>query len=384
MSEQKESSSTREKNKVGTQAVKPKRVRKKNALELHNLGECGCSILDNPNNCVYQQFLDGWSFVPDVGNGQKRGEVFTPRWVVDKMIKDVGMFPTQIIDENNYENIDEEELLKAIESKVVEPAVGTGNYISTILWHKLQCAKTAATDNKGMLDEKRYHNLFVKAISSVYAFDIDCGNLETTYQRLYKTSSNINSESRVEYWMNVIEDSIEKSDETNLHNIEKIVRESLNIAENNWFKFTNSSDGVVATLYRQHTGKSLPQSFEEAVVKIVNSNLQLFNGIVEEDTISDDFICPGWKNVIWKWWNTDKVDETVAELSFEEVRLADQMLNGQIENLQQKIEQMKNNDMVNSDEGLFSTKVWKDKKTEIEYNKLVKQLNKLKKEFENK
>lgn len=357
--------------------VKKKSVKKKSALNKHLDNECGCSILSNPNNCIYQQFIDGWNFTPDVGNGQKRGEVFTPRFIVDKMVKDIGIFPHDAVYEQNYSTVDKDEIEKIISSKVLEPAVGTGNYISTVLWHKLMFVEEFAKDNKGVIDKNVYHQQLLKAVSSIYIFDIDCGNLETTYQRLFKLTETMNGQSRIDYWTETIEKTVE-SDLTNI-DVEKIALDSLTLAEENWSKFTNSSNGIVTELYKKHIGEEIPENIGEKVVEILNNNIKLFNGIQKEDDVSESFICPGWKNVVWNWWNVNED----CSIDYETVRLADQMLSGQIEQLEKQIADLKNEHMVEKFDGLFGFDDWDTPESKKKHDQIVKELNKLKKELNN-
>ena len=368
---------------------KKKAVRKKTALALHRDGECGCSILSNPNNCIYQQFLDGWEFTPDVGNGQKRGEVFTPRFIVSKMISDVGLIPAAAVDEQNYTTVDKEEALNIVSSKVLEPAVGTGNYISTVLWHKLEYAFVASLGEDNTLNLAEYHRNVLRAVSSIYVFDIDPGNLETTFRRLLNyTDVALNDSTSVEKWVENLKTSLTKESmkQTTVKNIRQIVKESLNLAEQNWNKFINSSSqGVIQQLYTKHTGESIPEELSNYCLNILEENIKLFNGIVKEDTVQEGFVVAGWENVVWKWWNVN--DETTFEnfdnilLDYEEVPLKAQMLQGEIETLERRAEHLKNTKMIEKDDGLFSVLDWADKASEIEYNKLTKQIAKLTKQL---
>lgn len=359
-------------------------ARKKNAFELHKENECGCSVLSNPNNCIYQQFLDGWNFTPDVGNGQKRGEVFTPRWVVDKMILDVGMFPKSAVYEFNYETLNKTEKLEKISSKVVEPAVGTGNYISTVLWHKLQYAYSAALTVDNSLNVSEYHINFLSAVSSIYAFDIDCGNLEITKRRILGNDNLVNNEKTVLIWTNKLNSSFVDPVSESLQNIEINVQASLNEAFTNWHKSLEENNyGIIKTLYKEHTGKEITETLFKSCETILNDNIKLFNGIVKDDVIDDKTICPGYKNVVWRWWDISISNDGNYELNFEEVRLLEQMITGEIELLEKKVEKLKTEKMTETDEGLFSMKVWADKASETEHNKIVKQIAKLKKELSN-
>ena len=368
---------------------KKKAVRKKTALALHRDGECGCSILSNPNNCIYQQFLDSWEFTPDVGNGQKRGEVFTPRFIVSKMISDVGLIPAAAVDEQNYTTVDKEEALNIVSSNVLEPAVGTGNYISTVLWHKLEYAFVSSLGEDNTLNRAEYHRNVLRAVSSIYVFDIDPGNLETTFRRLLNyTDVALNDSTSVEKWVKIIKASLTKESlkQTTVKSIRQTVKESLDLAEQNWSKFINSSSqGVIQQLYIKHTGESIPEELLNYCLSVLEENIKLFNGIVKEDTVQEGFVVAGWENVVWKWWSVN--DETTFEnfdnilLDYEEVPLKAQMLQGEIETLEKKAEQLKNDKMIEKDDGLFSVLDWADKASEAEYNKLTKQIAKLNKEL---
>lgn len=366
-----------------TESVKTpvKKIRKKNALELHKTGECGCSIMTNPNNCIYQPFLDGWEFTPDVGNGQKRGEVFTPLFIVNRMIENIGMIPKEAVYEHNYTTLNNEDKQTVISSKVLEPAVGTGNYISTILWHKLNYAFAASLDENTQIDPAEYEQNVLKAVSSIYIFDIDPGNLETTYQRLFRTEATLNSKAKVDKWSNKIKGGLDKESNTTKANIVQMVKESLNSAEENWSSFLIASpEGIVQSLYKAHMNTEISEELSGKISEILDENVKLFNGIVKEDTIQEGFVVPGWKNVVWKWWN---VDEDLS-LSFDKVRLADQMISGEIEKLQKQADELEKNGKAETDDGLFSVVDWKSDKERAEFEKLNKRINSLKKELSKK
>lgn len=357
---------------------KIKAIRKKTAFILHKDNDCGCSIDINLNNCIYQRFLDGWNFTPDVGNGQSRGEVFTPRFIVDKMINDLQMFPTEAIYEQNYLTLSKNEIEKVICAKVLEPAVGTGNYISTILWHKIMFVEQFSKDSTGKIDVSKYQEYLLKAISSIYTYDIDPGNLESTYQRLFNNSSTIDSNERIDYWVSVIEKSI-VSDLSNF-NVHNIVKDSLEISQTNWGKFTNNSSGLISKLYEQHIGSTIPKQIQEKIIEILNNNIKLFNGIKQEDEISDEFICPGWNNVVWNWWSIETLNDDYI-LSYKPVKLADQMISGKIEQLENKISELKNSHFVEKSDGLFSYEDWDNIESQKEYEQLMKEIQGLKKQL---
>ncbi len=181
-----------------------KKTKKKNALQLHLDNECNCSIESNPNNCQYQQFIDGWNFTPDVGRGQSSGEVFTPRFIVDKMITDSGMFPQEFVYDYDYKQ-DSTILETIINNRICEPAVGTGNFISTILYYKLQAAKQLSLQDSS----KDIKELIMRSIETLYCFDIDAGNLEVTFRRLTDgNSERIDNKEIINYWVKNVTDNI--------------------------------------------------------------------------------------------------------------------------------------------------------------------------------
>jgi len=175
-------------------------TRKRTSLSIHKDNDCGCSIETNPHNCQYQQFIDGWSFVPDVGRGGSSGEVFTPRFIVDKMITDSSMFPTNMIYHYDFDQ-DIDTLSRIVSSRICEPAVGTGNFISTILWYRLRAAYSLSKkDPSANLQE-----LILQAVENLYCFDIDPGNAEITFRRLTDGNSRkIDDIGTVKLWLNNI------------------------------------------------------------------------------------------------------------------------------------------------------------------------------------
>jgi hypothetical protein len=106
------------------------------------------------------------------------GEVYTPKAIVNSMIDLVS---------SEAERID---------SRFLEPACGTGNFLSEILQRKLNIIK--ARYSKSQLEYERYSIL---AISSIYGIDIlednvqQCrtrlfGIFRSEYEATYKTSTN--------------------------------------------------------------------------------------------------------------------------------------------------------------------------------------------------
>lgn len=443
-----------------------KRTRKKSQLALHIEGECGCSRSENPNNCVYQEFLDGWSFTPDVGNGQKRGEVFTPRFIVDKMMVDVGLFPAEGVYEGKYTASTVEEAVAIVEAKVLEPAIGTANYLSSVLWHKLQYAWVASVNTDGELDLQTYHHNLLTAVASVYANDIDAGNIEVARRRLLahknaplkdadilnriaerlssilemqendaadlkvrlqekleqshndwhvvledgiqeliqenipkeltkkvqayhhhaaerltKRSPVLNDTKTLNAWVKEIKNSL-SSDEDHTALIKTVAKESLEHADQHWARFFDADQGgVIQQLYRLHTGEELPEFLYKDCVKLLASNIKLFNTIVKEDTIEEAFVCPGWKNIHWDWWTISSAKDGKFRLTRKKVSLAEQLLSGEIEQLENRAARLKEEKMVEKMDGLFPIQDWATDKDRLEYEKILKNITKLQKEL---
>ena len=92
------------------------------------------------------------------------GEVLTPQWLVNAML-DLVRQETERID-----------------SRFLEPACGTGNFLVEILRRKLEVVKKRYA--KRQLDYERYA---VLAVSSLYGIDILADNAEECRRRLYQT-----------------------------------------------------------------------------------------------------------------------------------------------------------------------------------------------------
>lgn len=365
-----------------TTTTEKKRTRKKSALMLHHDGECGCSRTSNPQECIYQEFLDGWSFTPDVGNGQKRGEVFTPRFVVDKMATDVGLFPREGVYDLTYD-VPVDEAHTIVSKRVIEPAVGTANFLSTILWHKLEYAYTASLTDNGELDLDTYHQQLLTAVTSVYAYDIDAGNLEVTRRRLLAQDIPLNAPETITAWELELKNALSVKVNKKLSTlIATVVQESLNSAVEHWERFFDAErGGVIQQLYRKHTGSELPEFLHKHCTNILKANIKIFNGIEKEDTVKDDFLVPGWKNVVWDWWEVSTQEDGTIELDSRDMPLAHQMLVGKIEQLEQQSKRMKEEKMVEVSDGLFPSFEWATEKDRLEHAKIEKELDKLQREL---
>lgn len=282
----------------------------KDSLEKHLCQSCDCfqkEVAAKEKRCVYREFLDGWSFVPDVGEAQSRGEIFTPRWVVDQMIVDSGMLPEAAVYREDYSAAKP----VYIEARVSEPAVGTANYLATILYHKLRYAESLSKNRKGKLGNlDRYHTNFLVAVASVYAYDIDAGNLATTKRRLLSFGKQkLNIPQTVDWWTSEVVRDLnrdpEKRQKVGYSRVRPSVRASLDAAQRHWYKFVGQGQGIIDSAYRRATGERMPGWLYDQCREILDKNIKLFDGIKEGDTLDweNNFFVPGWGNVVWTWWH---------------------------------------------------------------------------------
>lgn len=329
-------------------------TKRKSLMQQHADNECDCT--HNPgqdNTCIYQCFVDGWDFTPDVGRGQTSGEIFTPRFIVDKMITTSGIFPEAVVYHNDFTECTEEDLEHMVGSTVCEPATGTGNFISTILHHKLQAAYELAT--------RRGHdveNLVPQAVGTVYAYDIDAGNLETTLRRLTRHDGTpLDDKHIVNYWVDHITGLI--GSETDKEQITTIVQESLTESQHNWSTHLKPQGVLAAFLDDYHAGDS-----EDLLVRceeILRENIKLFNGISNNHTPT----MPGVKDITWTFWDNGIVVEKRS--------MYHEMLTSKITALDTKIAKLEKEHYIDG--------AWDDKEAKKEHGKLTKEKNNLVKEL---
>ena len=355
---------------------------------------------------IYQSFPDGWDFTPDVGNGQKRGEIFTPRFIVDKMISDAGIFPKEAVYQGDYSTVSAADAAKIVKTRVLEPAVGTSNFGSTILWHKLNYASVASST---FLELEEY---FLAGVASLYSFDIDPGNLSTTLRRLLGETSQTERYGNVEYWVDHISDAlfqghtgyleVEASEAKQW--ITNFVKSSLTEAETNWSSFV-VPDGVVQkvwrAIYEERGGEpgfetmtdAIPGPLFSKMCEVLEKNTKLFNGIVESDSVKEGFTVPGWRNVVWSWWTVERTPEGALALMEDLNPLRAQILSSQLSAYEKDLHKLKEERRVEraGEETLFSLfgdgkdmkpeLVWDSAESEKTASALRKKIEKTRKEL---
>lgn len=329
-------------------------TKRKSLIQQHVGNKCDCT--HNPgqdNTCIYQRFVDGWDFTPDVGRGQTSGEIFTPRFIVDKMITTSGMFSPEMVYHNDFTECTEEDLERMVGSTVCEPATGTGNFISTILYHKLQAAYELATRR-----DHDVENLVPQAVSTVYAYDIDAGNLETTLRRLtYHDGTPLDDKHVVDYWVDHITRLI--GSESDKEQITTIVQASLTEAQHNWSTHLKPQGVFAAFLDDHHAGDG--EDLLERCEDILRENIKLFNGISNDHTPT----MPGVKDITWTFWDNGTVVEKRS--------MYNEMLTSKIATLDTKLAQIEKEHYIDG--------TWNDKQAKKEYAKLTKEKTKLTKEL---
>jgi hypothetical protein len=281
------------------------------ARQAHKAESCDCydsGVVVAQKRCNYREFPDGWSFVADAGNAQARGEIFTPRWVVDQMIVDAGILPDEAVHLSDYSRPQP----AYIERRVCEPAVGTGNYLATILYHRLRyAAALAGGAGGGSPDLDRYHTHLLKSVASVYAYDIDVGNLEVAKRRLLSSGKHpLNDAQTIDQWTLSLTKWLNQDSERKKVSYEAVkpsVLSSLNEAHRHWNRFVKDGQGIIDSAYRQSTGGKMPNWLYDQCQEILSKNLLLFNGIKETDTLDwqTGFFVPGYGAAEWTWWHFD-------------------------------------------------------------------------------
>lgn len=236
---------------------------------------------------LYAKFSDGWDFSPDAGNSYSRAEVFTPKYVVDVMVEQLGLFAVDAVRNNDYSTFSDDEAERAVKASIVEPAVGTANFLSEVLHHKLGYAYELTLRDPNL----SFDVLSTEALSSVYANDIDCGNLQTAKMRLLYGGS-IDVASMSVFWSSqFLKHAGFDPDSKTVETFE----DSLAAASKKWGSFLQG-DGVMSKSYMKFTGVEPADKLKEVWSDIVDRNFLLFDSITEHTVNS----VPGWGGISWR------------------------------------------------------------------------------------
>lgn len=303
------------------------KVKKESPVVAHAKQNCDCfnDLIPSANKrCVYQQFPDGWDFTPDVGRSKSHAEVFTPLWVVRKMINDTGAIPTEVIYSEDYpEYTTDSSLMNVLEDTILDMACGTGNYASTVMFTKLTLAKKIWESDK----TQNFDELFLKAVSSVFAFDIDYGNANTVYHRLFTDGATQAKD--VDRLAKLVQPFF--TEKVALKDIKAKAKESIVSAEANWGQ---APQGLVNRFYEETTGEEMSAELLDKVRTILSKNILVFNGISDSDDL--DMMVAGNTRVVWTFWNVGE-DLTLTE---ERVPLMCQVLSTKILEAKEEVERI--------------------------------------------
>lgn len=342
-------------------------------FKLHASEKCDCyqdSVREQDKTCVYQQFPDGWDFTPDAGRSKSHAEVFTPLWIVKKMINDTGVIPTEILYPEDYPNYHaKDSLLPTLDHTILDMACGTGNYYSTVLYYKLSLAKHVYENNKSI----DFDTLVLRAVSSVYGFDIDYGNANTLYHRVFDDDKSNDVPRLLESTLPLFDSPV------NVKDLTHAITCSITNAEEN---FGGSPSGLIQRYYTMVTGQTLPPSLSEKIREVLSKNILVFNGISLVDDLTS--MVPSRCKVVWFFWN-------VEQESFEKIPLMCQVLEPEIEKIRKELKELEETHANKTSTdlfGLFGESIVSpldfthDVEAGKEYKRLSKELNKLMRDYD--
>lgn len=139
----------------------------------------------NKNNA---KFSDGNLFENNNGRSWKLAEVFTPKSVVDTMLKQAKITNA------------------SFDATFFEPGAGTGNFISEILWFKINQVFEDLKNKKIKNKLIEYEVISLLSLASITYNDIDKSNIDHIKKRLFKIM-----EMKYLYFLNKFKYKIKKS-----------------------------------------------------------------------------------------------------------------------------------------------------------------------------
>jgi hypothetical protein len=278
----------------------------KSLLELHRSGECTCSKQGKRKDCIYQEFPDGWSFVPDRGLGKDTGEIFTPVPLINQILSDTGIFPDTALYESRYSA---RGATKRIGATVCDQACGTGNFFIVVLSHKLNYCRVLFEEKDS--DPMALATNMLIAASSLYAYDIDPGNLEILKRRtLSHGKQPLDDYKAINYWSEYQDNRLNGSDyerrgerQVPMEEIRMLTSRSLASAQEYWGENVSTGRGMIDSLYRDLVGERMPEWFYWQTREILDKNVKLFDGLSERNIITRNEARPGIESVKWTEWS---------------------------------------------------------------------------------
>lgn len=183
---------------------------------------------------------------------------------------------------------------------VFEPAIGTGNFFTTILWHRIEMVHQYTTFkvsndekvSKTPLELKQYQFGTIEALCNLSGADLDVGNVQTVIWRVLGDTKAINDSQNVDYWTVRLSHEIKQADSSTVleqEDIRKYVSQSLHSAQDNW---GDCGTGSLRQQYKNHTGDDVPSWLLDTWKQILQWNLQVYNFL--EDGIDQTHCCTGF------------------------------------------------------------------------------------------
>lgn len=275
-------------------------------LDLHESGECSCSQNTKINDCIYQPFPDGWDFTPDRGKGKTTGEIFTPVPVINRILADLNMFPRAAIYEGKYSP---KGATGYISAKVCDQACGTGNFFVIVLGHKLSYCEELFQKDKNL---KKLEANILRATSSMYAYDIDPGNLELLKRRALSHGKHpVDDYKAINYWTEYQDAIFNGKDYQSqsmqkripLEEIKLFTSRSLSSAQEYWGDNLIDGKGMIDEFYRRHAGERIPDWLYWQIREMLDKNTKLVNGLSEVNILREGGFSPGVESVEWTEWS---------------------------------------------------------------------------------
>lgn len=155
---------------------------------------------------------------------QKHGEVFTPSWMVEKMLNSAGI----------------KEAFENLETTFLEPAAGEGNFLIAILKRKLDIVIVEYTENL-----TQFENFSLYALSTIYGVEILEDNSQMCVMNLYETYSNFYSEIAYKF---------DKKPKKNVLNSAKVIIKA-NIAQGDFLTRKTATNNPIIFSEWQRTSK---------------------------------------------------------------------------------------------------------------------------------
>lgn len=289
---------------------------------------------------------------------------------------DISNYKKFLENDHTVDLVDYDEIIK---TTVQEPAVGTGNFSATIAWYKLNVAFLNSQDEDGVFDEDDAIENIIRAMQSLYYFDIDPGNVEVTTRRILGgTDESITSDVIHDYWVSKICDLLEQeqqieqpdydiyADTERISKIKDYVSNSLQEAEDKWGVFLKENDSILTRLYNKYFGTDTPDDVMDILMDINDANALIYNGISE---FGDETV-PGTRKILIQQYKDGIATDVVSLHNYlSEKHMVE--IQEEMRSLAEEHATDYNNEDIMS--GSIDSSNWDARKNYNAYNKLYKQ-----------